>query len=114
MIVLSLLVAATLQSPADVSGDWMFTAKVLNDVYYAQVTLKVEGEKLSGNLNENKIEGTIKGNDLTFKATQPSGQVFGDFKARLSGSELSGTGSVPRVPGDVSWSARRAVKPLDS
>jgi acetamidase/formamidase len=113
MIVLSMLLAAALQSPTDVSGDWMLTAKVLNDVNYAQVTLKAEGEKLSGNLNQSKLEGTIRGNDLTFKATRPTGQVFGDFKGKLSGGELSGTGSWPGVSGDVSWSARRAVKPPD-
>ena len=111
MIVLSFLLAATLQSPADASGDWMFTAKVLNDVSYARVTLKAEGEKLSGNLNANKIEGTIKGNELTFKATRPAGTEFGDFKGKLNGGELSGTGSWPGVSGDVSWSARRAIKP---
>jgi amidase len=113
MIVLTLLLAATLQSPADVSGDWMFTAKVLNDVNYARVTLKAEGEKLSGNLNENKLEGTVKGNDLTFKATRPAGTAFGDFKGKLNGGELSGTGTWPGVSGDISWSARRAVKPAD-
>jgi acetamidase/formamidase len=111
--VLSLLLAATLQSPTDVSGDWLFTAKVLNDVNYARVTLKIEGEKLSGNLNEIKLEGTFSGNDLTFKATRPSGTAFGDFKGKLSGGELSGTGSWPGVSGDVSWSARRALKPPD-
>jgi len=113
MIVLSLLLAATLQSPADASGDWMFTAKVLNDFNYARVTLKAEGEKLSGNLNETKLEGTIKGNDLTFKATRPSGQEFGNFKGKLSGGELTGTGSWPGVSGDISWSAKRAVKSPD-
>jgi acetamidase/formamidase len=111
--VLSLLLAATLQSPADVSGDWMFTARILNDVNYARVTLKIEGEKLSGNLNEVKLEGTFNGTDLTFKATRPSGTAFGDFKGKLSGGELSGTGSWPGFSGDVSWSARRAVKPPD-
>jgi amidase len=113
MIVLSLLLAATLQSPADTSGDWMFTAKVLNDFNYARVTLKAEGEKLSGNLNEIKLEGTIKGNDLTFKGTRPSGQEFGNFKGKLSGGELSGTGSWPGVSSDISWSAKRAVKAPD-
>ncbi|HTL30265.1 MAG TPA: hypothetical protein VL282_13625, partial [Tepidisphaeraceae bacterium] len=68
----------------------MFTAKVLNDFNYARVTLKAEGEKLSGSLNETKLEGTIKGSDLTFKATRPSGQEFGNFKGKLSGGELTG------------------------
>ena len=40
----------------DISGDWQFTARVLNDVSYARVTLKVEGEKLTGTLNEIKLE----------------------------------------------------------
>jgi hypothetical protein len=35
------------------------------------VALNVDGEKLSGTINELKLEGTIKGDDLTFGATRP-------------------------------------------
>src|SRR5262249_14626195 len=95
---------------ADVSGDWEFTAKILNDVTYARVALKVEGEKISGNLNEIKLEGTIKSDDLTFIGTRPNGQRFGEFKGKVTGDEMKGTAS--GLPGgDTTWSATRAKKP---
>jgi len=108
--ILSILLAATTVCAADVSGDWEFAARILNDVSYARVTLKAEGDKLSGNLNEVKLEGAIRGDELTFTATRPNGQRFGEFKGKSQGDELSGTASWPGITGDVSWSAKRAKK----
>jgi len=108
-ILFALFTSATL-SAADVSGDWEFAAKILNDMNYSRVTLTADGEKLSGNLNENKLEGVVHGDEVVFKATRPNGQPFGDFKGRLNGDQLSGTGSAPGVPGDITWSAKRAAK----
>jgi amidase len=109
--VLFILLVANTVFAADVSGDWEFTAKILNDLSYARVTLKAEGEKLTGNLNEVKLEGTIKGDELSFTATRPNGERFGEFKGRSNGDELSGTASWPGQTGDVNWSAKRAKKP---
>jgi len=109
--VLFILLVVNGVSAADVSGDWEFTAKILNDFSYARVTLKAEGDKLTGNLNEIKLEGTIKGDELSFIATRPNGERFGEFKGKSSGDELSGTGSWPGQTGDVNWSAKRAKKP---
>ena len=109
--VLFILLVVNGVSAADVSGDWEFTAKILNDFSYARVTLKAEGDKLTGNLNEIKLEGTIKGDELSFLATRPNGERFGEFKGKSSGDELSGTGSWPGQTGDVNWSAKRAKKP---
>jgi len=108
--VLCLLLVARVAYAVDVTGDWELTATVLNDVSYARVTLKAEGERLSGNLNELSLEGTIKGDELTLTATRPNGQRFGEFKAKVNGDELKGTASWPGVTGDVTWSARRARK----
>src|SRR5262252_7693177 len=106
-----ILLMTTMLSAADVSGEWEFAAKVLNDTNYARVTLKSEGEKLTGSLNEIKLEGTIKGDALTFKGTRPNGQVFGEFKGQSNGDQLTGTASWPGILGDVTWSAKRAAKP---
>jgi amidase len=97
---------------ADVSGDWEFATKVLDDVSYARVALKADGEKLSGSLNELKLEGTIKGDDVAFTATRPNGQRFGEFKGRANGDELKGTVSGPGIPGggETIWTGRRARK----
>ena len=109
--VLFILLVVNTVFAADVSGDWEFTAKILNDLSYARVTLKAEGETLTGNLNEVKLEGTIKGDELSFTATRPNGERFGEFKGRSMGDELSGTASWPGQTGDVNWSAKRAKKP---
>src|SRR5262245_7002844 len=111
--VLFILLVGNAVFAADVSGDWEFTAKILNDLSYARVTLKAEGEKLTGNLNEVKLEGTIKGDELSFTATRPNGQRFGEFKGRSNGDELSGTASWPGENIDVNCSSKRAKKPTD-
>jgi acetamidase/formamidase len=105
-----LLMAATL-SAADVSGEWQLAATLFNETTYARVTLKAEGEKLSGTLNEIALSGTIKGDELTWTATRPNGQPFGNFKAKANGDALKGTASWPGMPGDVNWSATRAARP---
>jgi amidase len=109
--VLGVVLLATVARAADVAGDWEFATKVLDDVTYARVTLKVDGDTLSGTLNELKLEGTLKGDDLTFAATRPNGQRFGEFKGKLNVDELKGTASGPGIPGgDTTWTARRAKK----
>jgi len=103
-----LLTAARL-SAADVSGEWQLAATLFDDISYARVTLRVDGEKLSGTLNEIALVGTIKGDELSFTATRPNGQHFGTFKARTNGDTLKGTATWPGIPGDVTWSAARAA-----
>ena len=109
--ILAMLLTATMVSAADLSGEWQFTATLLNDVTYARVALRVDGEKLSGTLNEIRLEGTVKGDDLTFTATRPNGQNFGSFRARANGDALKGTASWSGIPGDVNWSATRVPRP---
>ena len=107
---LFVLLAAASASAADVSGEWQLTAQVLNDVSYARVTLKVDGERLGGSFNEVKLEGAVRGDELTFTATRPDGQRFGEFKGRMNGDELRGTASWPGLTTNVSWVAKRVQK----
>ena len=76
---------------ADLSGDWELALKYLNDTSHARVKLKTDGDKLTGTLNELKIEGTVKGDDVRFTARRPNGDQFGDFEGKLQGEELKGT-----------------------
>jgi acetamidase/formamidase len=109
--VLCVVLLASVARAADVSGDWEFTTKVFDDATYARVALKVDGEKLSGTINELKLEGTIKGDELTFTATRPNGQRFGEYKGRLNADELRGTVSGPGITnGSTTWTGRRARK----
>src|SRR5436309_10185669 len=71
---------------ADVSGDWEANARYLGDVTYFPLKLQVSGDKLTGSLNELKLEGSIHGDDLAFKATRPNGDHFGDFKGSVHGN----------------------------
>ena len=105
-----LLSAAAGVFAADVSGDWEFTARFLGDVNYVRGTLKTDGEKLTGNLNEMKVEGTVKGGELSFQATRPNGENFGEFKGSVHGDELSGT-AVLFGKDQVVWTAKRPAKP---
>ena len=100
-----LLVSISL-SAADVSGEWEFAGKYLGDASYARITLKSEDGKLSGKLNELKLEGTIKGDDLSFTATRPGGEHFGDFTGKWVGDQLEGT-AVWSGNRQVTWTGKR-------
>src|SRR5260221_1884540 len=69
--------AILLQSSAvralELSGDWEFASTYLGDVAYARLSLKIDGQRLSGKLNELNLEGTIDGNQLVFTAKRPKG-----------------------------------------
>jgi acetamidase/formamidase len=108
-LLLSLLAVRLIGFAADISGDWEFTAHRFNDEIYAGVNLKVEGEKLTGNLNELKFEGTFKGDVLDFKATRPGGQEFGTFHGVAQGGTLSGD-AVWFGKEKVTWTAKRPAQ----
>src|SRR2546421_11084719 len=104
------LLSAGAALAANISGEWEFSSKYLGDVSYARVTLKVDAGKLSGNLNELKLEGTVKDNAVVFNAKRPNGDDFGNFTGAASGDKLEGTAT---WSGDrnVTWSAKRAAMP---
>jgi hypothetical protein len=60
--------------PADVAGTWAITIEIGGNTGTPTVTLKQDGETLTGNysspvLGEQKVTGTIKGNAITFEFT---------------------------------------------
>lgn len=72
-------------SKIDVTGTWTFTVQTDAGTGTPTVTLKQDGEKLTGHyssatLGENELTGTIKGKDLKFS-----------FKAGTAGTELEVT-----------------------
>jgi acetamidase/formamidase len=97
-------------SAAEVSGDWELAGKYLGDVYYARMSLKIEGDKLTGTMNEIKLEGTVKGDEFSFTAKRPNGNLFGDFKGTGKGDNLEGT-SVWFGDRKVDWTAKRPKTP---
>ena len=97
-------------SGADLSGEWEYAGKLLSDVSYARITLKVDGSKLSGSLNELTLEGTIKGDQLSFAAKRPNGNKFGEFTGNLKGDEIEGT-ATGKGDRPITWTARRSLMP---
>src|SRR5439155_24909965 len=80
---------------ADIAGSWVFNfVSFGEEVAPARVELKVEGDKLTGNLIEIKIEGTVQDSSLKFTATRPNGSQFGKFEGRVCGNELIGVSCV--------------------
>jgi acetamidase/formamidase len=93
---------------ADIGGDWEFAGKYLGDINYSRLSLKIEGEKLTGKINELAVDGAIHGDEISFTIKRPNGESFGDFKGTVQGDKLEGTGT---YVGDrkISWTARRPV-----
>ena len=61
-------------SAADVTGDWEFSAKTLNDFSHGRLALKVDGANVSGTLTlagraPVKVDGTITGNVISRRST---------------------------------------------
>ena len=98
---------------ADIAGSWVFNfVSFGEEVAPARVELKVEGDKLTGNLNEIKIEGTVQDSSLKFTATRPNGSQFGTFEGHVNGNELTGTARIGDE--DRQWVARRVTLPTAS
>jgi acetamidase/formamidase len=106
------VVCARLTSAADVSGSWQLNLLMNGEeVAPARAELKVEGTKLTGTLNELKLEGTVDGDMLHFTATRPNGALFGKLDGRLAGNEITGTVHMENESNDLRWVARRVVRP---
>jgi amidase len=110
--VLNLLLAIGTPA-ADVSGEWEFAGKYFDDVSSARVTLKIDGEKLTGNLNELKLEGTLQGDELKFSAKRPNGDHFGDFTGKAQNDRLEGEAEYSGGR-KIIWSAKRPAVPPKS
>jgi acetamidase/formamidase len=91
---------------ADVTGSWhLMLVRFGEEFADARVALKTEGTKLTGTLNELKLEGTSDNDTVTITATRPNGQTFGILEGRVSGDEITGT--VRQGEEQFGWKARR-------
>ncbi len=107
-LVLLLVASAAVLAAADISGKWNLNLISFGEeITHANVELKLDGNKLSGTLNELKLEGTVQGDTLKFTATRPNGEKFGEFEGHVSGAEL--TGKLSRGSDDFEWTARRSI-----
>jgi acetamidase/formamidase len=91
---------------ADVSGRWnVHLVRFGEEFAAARVELKAEGTRLTGTLNELKLEGTVDGDRLHITATRPDGKEWGKFEGRLQGDAIDGT--VKQAEDEFGWKARR-------
>src|SRR5438309_1569267 len=95
MLVPGVLAAHETQEPArpatgGVSGRWVVNTDFYGSTIYFGMELKQEGEKLSGNFDGDKLEGTLKGNTIYFLARDEQGGTD-EGKATLQGGAITGT-----------------------
>lgn len=109
-LVLLLLCLASALSAADLAGSWRFSLVGFGEeIAQASLEFKVQGDKVTGTLNEIKLEGTFRDGALHFTGTRPNGEEFGKFEGKFKGDELAGT--VRMGTEDRPWIARRRVVP---
>jgi amidase len=104
---IAVLLLPALAAAADVTGQWNLRLIRFGEEFaQARVELKAEGSKLTGTLNELKLEGSIEGDRIRIKGTRPNGNDFGTFDGKVQGDEMSGT--LKQGNDELGWKARRA------
>jgi acetamidase/formamidase len=73
-----------------VSGRWVVNTDFYGSTIYFQMELKQEGEKLTGNFDGDKLEGTLKGNTIYFLAKDEQGGTD-DGKGTVQAGTITGT-----------------------
>jgi amidase len=73
-----------------VSGRWLVSTDYFGTTIYYQMELKQEGERLSGNFDGDKLEGTLKGNTIYFLAKDEQGGTD-EGKGVLERGTITGT-----------------------
>jgi acetamidase/formamidase len=97
-----------LATAADITGEWhVRLVRSGEEFASARVNLKAEGLKVTGTLNELKLEGTVEGDHLGLTATRPNGNEWGKFDGQIKGNDLSGT--VTQASDSFDWNAHRLI-----
>jgi hypothetical protein len=114
LMVLALLVVPGLAAePAKVAGKWNVTLELPSITGHPVVTLKQDGEKLTGTYEgrygESLLTGTVKEKEITFTVTfvAEGMQTQGVFAGKVDGDTMGGDVSFEGA-GDGTWSAVRA------
>ena len=98
--------------PAKVAGQWNFTVELEMGTGHPVVTLKQDGEKLTGTYDgrygQSPLEGTVKEKKIEFTVTMVAEgvSVAGVFSGTVDGETMSGTVEFDQA-GEGTWSARR-------
>jgi hypothetical protein len=114
LVVIALLALAGLSAePAKVAGKWNVTLELPSITGHPVLTLKQEGEKLTGTYTgrygESLLTGTVKEKDVSFTVTLVAEgmQTQGVFEGKVDGDTMGGDVSFEGA-GDGTWSGVRA------
>jgi amidase len=104
--------AAAAEGP--LSGHWIITAEYLGTPINLSMEFKQDGNKLTGNFDGDKLEGTVAGNSVHFLAKDDQGGSE-EGTATLQGDAMSGTiiyidGSNPTHPMNTPFTAKLGGK----
>ncbi len=101
---------------ASVDGDWDGGFETPGGARPFKITLKADGEKLSGTVKRPSgdvpLTGTIKGSDITFAYTINYGgnDLTLSFAGKVTGERMGGTLSFSGQA-EAPWTAKRVAKP---
>jgi hypothetical protein len=96
-IVFALLLTSLSAFAADVAGAWNITVDTPNGPLDVTLTLKQDGDKLTGvissQMGETPITGTVKDNDLEFTMTMDANgaSMVLVYKAKVDANKISGS-----------------------
>src|SRR5207302_408736 len=91
---------------ADLAGNWNFHLIRFGEEFgAARVELKTDVAKITGTLNELKLEGEVKGDQIHIKLVRPNSSEWGTLDGKIQGEEMGGT--VQQGKDSLEWHARR-------
>src|SRR5215467_2048396 len=97
LTVLAALCASTLASVQEaqkpsgpLTGRWTVTSDFHGTPLYFKLELAQQGEKLTGNFDGDKLEGTVSGSNIQFLARDQHGGTE-DAKGSVKGGTISGS-----------------------
>ena len=78
------------QPQNSLTGHWIFSADYYGTTIIYKLELQQQGDKLTGNLGGDPLQGTLTGNSIKFLAKDPNGG-WEDVKATVQGDTITGT-----------------------
>ena len=105
------VIGASSVSAQGLSGAWVFSFNTPNGLIDADVTMKVDGQKLSGTMNsqagEVQFTGEVKGVAFTiaFEVQTPQGNISITMQGEQKGDGLAGTFDYGQGTGD--WTGKK-------
>lgn len=111
-VLLAIATAVALAQTSPAAGEWDVALNTPGGVRNFTIALKVDGEKLSGEIKQNKtpLTGTVKGNDVQFTYTVKymDNDLAITMTGKIEGDAMKGTASFGGFAED-SWSAKRTT-----